>query len=400
MSVRNIVILNKEQAIKEIALVGADKTGVLLMAPKAVHRVLKISGLSSKQANIIKQEMLSRGGEAAVSRGVVIGSEEKRAILVMGTNKQFGALVAKLKIQPFRLPDIAKQITEVLRNLEGRKSFEMECRGKRLTIGKRTLVMGILNVTPDSFSDGGSYVDPGRAVEHALRLQEEGADILDLGAESTRPGYQAVEAEDEVKRLLPVLSRLVRELDIPISVDTYKASVAERVLEEGAHMINDQWGMQKDLEMAGVAAGYGAPVVIMHNQNGTKYEDDLMGSIVGFFKKSIFLAQEAGIERDKLIIDPGIGFGKTIKQNLEVLRRLKELDCLGLPVLLGTSRKSTIGKVLDLPVEQRVEGTGATVAIGIANGTDIVRVHDVKEMVRVARMSDAVIRNWEGTPNG
>ncbi|MFZ5633959.1 MAG: dihydropteroate synthase [Bacillota bacterium] len=377
--------------MREIAAVGADQAGVRWLAPKAVHRVLKITGLSPKQANIIKQEMLGKGGDAAVDRGVIDCSAEKTDVLVMGTLKQIEAMAAKLKMQPFGLPALADRIREALSALEGRKPFHLDCRGKILPIGYRTLVMGILNVTPDSFSDGGVFYDPGRAVEHALEMQEEGADIIDLGGESTRPGHQGIDAEEEMKRIMPVLSRLVRELKIPVSVDTTKAVVARRVLEEGAQIINDQWALRSDPEMAGVAARYGAPLIIMHNQRGTEYRD-LMGDMVEYFRESLARAREAGIDRDKIVIDPGIGFGKTLEQNLEVMRRLKELECIGLPVLLGTSRKSMIGKTLDLPVDQRMEGTAATVALGIAYGVDIVRVHDVKEMVRVARMTDAMVR--------
>lgn len=391
MAVRNIIVMNREQAAVEIAGVGADEGGVRWMAPKAVHRVLKISGVSPKQANIIKQEMLGKGGEAAVCRGVVDSSAAVSDVLVMGTLKQFDALINKLKMQPFGLAALAGEMREVLRALEGRKPFNLDCRGKILPLGRRTLVMGILNATPDSFSDGGSFLDPGRAVEHALHMEEEGADIIDLGGESTRPGYQVVAPEEEIKRIVPVLSRLVRELRVPVSIDTTKAAVAARALEEGAHMINDQWSLRSDPELAGVVARYGAPLIMMHNQRGTEYHD-LMGDMISFFRESIAMAEEAGIPRNNIIIDPGIGFGKTLEQNLETMRRLRELDCLGLPVLLGTSRKSMIGKTLDLPADQRVEGTAATVALGIALGVDIVRVHDVREMVRVVRMTDAMVR--------
>jgi len=391
VSVRNVVILNKEQAAREIAGVGADSGGARWMAPKAVHRVLRISGLTPRQANIIKQEMLGKGGDAAVARGVVDCSAEKSDLLVMGTVKQIESMAAKLKLQPFGLKAIAEEVREVLAALEGRKPFQLDCRGKMLPIGLRTLVMGILNVTPDSFSDGGRFYDPGLAVDHALRMQEEGAEIIDLGGESTRPGHRSIEPEEEIARVMPVLSRLVRELRVPVSVDTTKAAVALQALEAGAQMINDQWALRADPEIAGVVARYGAPLILMHNQNGTEYSD-LMGDMVEYFRESLAKAREAGIARDKILIDPGIGFGKTLDQNLEAMRRLKELDCLGLPVLLGTSRKSMIGKTLDLPADQRVEGTAATVALGIAQGVDIVRVHDVREMVRVARMTDAMVR--------
>ncbi len=401
MDVRNVIVLNREQALGEIAGVGADPGGGRRMAPKAVHRVLKITGLTSRQANIIKQEMLGKGGDAAVARGVLDCAAEKSDVLIMGTVKQIQAVTAKLKMQPFGLPALADRIREVLAALEGRRPFELECRGKILSIGRRTLIMGILNVTPDSFSDGGIFSDPGRAVDRAMQMREEGADIIDLGGESTRPGYRPVSAGEELDRILPVLKRLVREVDIPVSVDTTKAMVAARALEEGAHIINDQLALRGDPEMAGVVARYGAPLIIMHNQKGAEYRD-LMGDMVIYFRESVDLARRAGIDRDKIVIDPGIGFGKTLQQNLEVMRRLGELSCLGLPVLLGASRKSMIGKTLDLPVDQRVEGTAATVALGIAWGVDMVRVHDVREMARVARMTDAVLRTPapEGGGNG
>ncbi|MQL53289.1 dihydropteroate synthase [Desulfofundulus thermobenzoicus] len=391
VQVRNVEIKNRAQALAEIAAVGADRAGCRLMAPKAVHRVLKVSGLTPIQANILKQEMLARGGEAAVARGVVEHRVNRTDVLLMGTLKQFEGLLAKLKMQPFGLPALAEEIRRVLQNLEGRRVFRLDCRGRELVLGERTLVMGILNVTPDSFSDGGRFNDPSRALEHARQMVEDGADIIDLGGESTRPGYTPIPVEEELRRVTPVLEKLAGEIPVPISVDTTKAEVARRAMEAGAHIINDQWALRADPEMAAVAARYDAPLILMHNQQGTEYRD-LMGDMIRFFRESIAMAEEAGVCRDKIIIDPGIGFGKTLEQNLEVMFRLRELDCLGLPVLLGTSRKSLIAKTLNLPVDQRVEGTAATVAIGIAAGVDIVRVHDVKEMVRVARMTDAMVR--------
>ncbi|WP_281170176.1 dihydropteroate synthase [Carboxydothermus ferrireducens] len=251
--------------------------------------------------------------------------------------------------------------------------------------------MGILNVTPDSFSDGGQYNDIEAAVKRARQMVAEGADIIDVGGESTRPGAEYVPPEEELRRVLPVVEALVREMNVPISVDTYKAEVAEKALEAGAHIINDVWGLQKDPRMAEVAARYGAPVVVMHNKTEAEY-DDLMAEVIAFLKESIKIGVKAGIPREKIIIDPGIGFGKTLEHNLLLMKRLNELNSLGQPILLGTSRKSMIGKTLDLPVNERVEGTAATVTLGIAKGVDIVRVHDVKEMVRVAKMTDAMVR--------
>ena len=388
--VRSINIASREQALQEIALVGADAAGALLMAPKAVHRVVKVYGLMPKQANILKQEMLSKGGEVAVARGVVDSSVEKTDVLLMGTLRQYRDLIKKLRSQPFGLARLVEQIQEVLDNLEDRRHRVISFRKQELAIGGRTLIMGILNVTPDSFSDGGLWFDPGLAVEQAHKLVADGADIIDLGGESTRPGHIPVGPGEELRRVMPVLEVLVRELNVPVSVDTFKASVARQALEAGASIINDQWALRADPDMAGVIARYGVPVVLMHNQQGTQYHD-LMGDIVHYLEESISLARSAGVPEHNLIVDPGIGFGKTLKQNLEVMGRMSEIKSLGKPILLGTSRKSMIGKTLDLPIDQRVEGTAATVALGIANGADIVRVHDVKEMARVARMTDAML---------
>ncbi|QIA26206.1 dihydropteroate synthase [Thermaerobacter sp. PB12/4term] len=269
---------------------------------------------------------------------------------------------------------------------------------RRFVWGSRTYVMGILNVTPDSFSDGGRYLDPGAAEEHALAMAEAGADVIDIGAESTRPGAVPVPADEERRRLLPVIRRLAPRLDVPISVDTYKAEVARAALEEGAAMINDVGGLHRDPAMVQVAAAYRVPVVAMHARpHGDTAYADFWGEVLGFLQAAIDRAASAGLPREMVIVDPGFGFGKTPEQNLDLVRQLPRLRVLGAPVLLGTSRKSTIGRVLDLPVDQRLEGTAATVALAVARGVDLVRVHDVVPMVRLVRMADAVVRHprWE-----
>lgn len=268
--------------------------------------------------------------------------------------------------------------------------------GEPLEWGRRTYVMGILNVTPDSFSGDGRGTDLPAIVDHALHMVRDGADMIDLGAESTRPGSSRISQEEELRRLLPALEALREQLTVPISVDTYKSEVARRALDEGADFLNDVWGLKADPKMAEVAAEYNAPIVIMHNQTTTQYSN-LLPDILDSLTHSISVAKKSGVSGSQIIIDPGIGFGKTADHNLEVLRRLEEFRDLGHPVLVGTSRKSTIGRVLDLPVSDRVEGTAATVALSVAGGADIVRVHDVREMVRVSRMSDAVIRRWRPT---
>lgn len=259
-----------------------------------------------------------------------------------------------------------------------------------LSYDRRTLVMGILNVTPDSFSDGGKYNTVDRAVEHAKQLVRDGADIIDIGGESTRPGAEYVPPEEELSRLLPVIEVLHRELDCPISVDTYKAEVARQCIQAGAHIINDVWGTLKDPDMAKVAAELDVPVILMHNRQQADY-DSLMDDVIRDLMAMVQNAKQAGVKDENIILDPGIGFAKTLEQNLTVMRHLDRITALGYPVLLGTSRKSMIGKTLNLPTEERMEGTAATVAFGIAQGCRIVRVHDVKEMTRVCRMMDAML---------
>lgn len=287
--------------------------------------------------------------------------------------------------------------------------------------GARTYVMGILNITPDSFSGDGLLPLPlpdfeengGRqggagALEQARRHLASGADILDVGGESTRPGSEPVNTEAEMERVIPIVEALSAEFpDAPISIDTYKAAVAEEALKAGASIVNDVWGLRADPALAGVAAKHKVPVIMMHNRSnpatvevreqlgsayiGVEY-DDLLEDVKRELMDSVRLAEQAGIESDRIILDPGIGFGKTVDQNLELIRRLDEIRALGYPVLLGPSRKSFIGYTLDLPPGQRVEGTAAAVSVGITRGADIIRVHEVEQMARVAKMTDAIVR--------
>ena len=253
--------------------------------------------------------------------------------------------------------------------------------------------MGVINVSPDSFSgDGLGEVDA--AVAQARRFVEEGADLLDVGGQSTRPGFEELTTEEEVRRVVPVIERLVAELPAPVSVDTYKPPVARAALEAGAHLLNDIWGFRCDRKLAELAVEFGVPAVVMHNQRGREFRD-VIGDVRAGLETSVTIAEEAGLTRERLIADPGFGFGWTEEQNLEMLRRLSELRDLGLPLLAGTSRKSTIGAVLGgAPAEERLWGTAATVALAVAAGVDIVRVHDVAQMRDVARVADAVVRGW------
>jgi dihydropteroate synthase len=260
--------------------------------------------------------------------------------------------------------------------------------GRPFEWGSRTYVMGIINVTPDSFSGDGVGSDVERAVAQGLRMVRDGADMLDVGGESTRPGHQPIGTDEEIARTEDVIARLVRETDVPISIDTYKLEVAQAGVAAGATILNDIWGLTRSPEIAELAAASHCALVLMHNQDGTEYAGEVMDEIKAFLHTSIDRALHAGVPRERVMIDPGIGFGKTAEQNWVVMRRLQELRELGQPILIGTSRKSFIGKLLDLPVDERMEGTAATVTAAVLRGADVVRVHDVLEMTRVARVAD------------
>ncbi len=269
--------------------------------------------------------------------------------------------------------------------------------GKELVLGERTLVMGILNVTPDSFSDGGKWQGVDKALAHMEEMVRDGADIIDIGAESSRPGFKVMPADEEIERLMPYLEAVVRECPVPVSVDTFKAETASTAWQAGADILNDIWGLQYTSEpgaMARVAAEAGCPVVVMHNRDSKTYNKDIIEEMQDFFRQSIAVAVAAGINQSQLILDPGIGFGKTVEGNLEVLRRQEELltiDGEAYPLLLGTSRKSFMDKTLGLAVGERMEATGATCVLGITKGAGIVRVHDVKPIARMCRMTDTIL---------
>jgi len=259
-------------------------------------------------------------------------------------------------------------------------------------IGKRTYIMGILNVTPDSFSDGGRFNDTQVAINHAKIMVEQGVDIIDIGGESTRPGHSIVSEQEEIKRVIPIIEALKKEISIPISVDTYKGKVAELAVKAGADMINDVWGFKKDSYIARVAASYNVPCCLMHNRGNRNY-NNLIGDILKDLEESITIALNAGVKKENIIIDPGIGFAKTYEDNLKTMNNLEKLNSLGYPVLLGTSRKSMLGFAQGLNTSERLEGTLATTAIGIMKGCEFIRVHDIKENKRVCVLTDAIYRS-------
>ena len=270
---------------------------------------------------------------------------------------------------------------------------KISCGNKEIILGERTLVMGILNVTPDSFSDGGKYNNLDSAMKQAEKLILDGADIIDVGGESTRPGHIQISSEEEVSRVVPIIEKISKNLNTIISIDTYKYDVAEAAIKAGANIINDIWGLQYDNgEMAELVKKSNLPIIVMHNQNDEIYSKDIMLSLREFFEKTYKIADKYGIDRDKIILDPGLGFGKNAEQNIEVLSRLNELKDMG-SILLGASKKRFIGKLLnDLPFDERVEGTVATTVIGIQKGVDIVRVHNVLENKRASLVADGIYR--------
>ncbi|WJQ81822.1 dihydropteroate synthase [Brevibacillus brevis] len=346
--------------------------------------------MSVATAQSLREIMHSFDAEAVISDQP--GTADKKYVLLLASHKKMDLALDYMKTQTEELRALAAEVREVLAmpaKLRARR--ELNCGQYVLPLGERTLVMGILNVTPDSFSDGGRYVDVEAALAQARAMVEAGADLIDIGGESTRPGSEAVDEATELDRVLPVIRMLSQELSVPLSIDTYKAAVAERAILEGAHIINDVWGAKRDPRMADVAARLDVPIILMHNREDTDYHD-FFPNYIKDLRDSVQIALQAGVKQERIILDPGIGFVRTVEQNLETMRRLDDLVGLGYPVLLATSRKRMIGHVLDLPVDERVEGTAATVALGAAKGCHMVRVHDVKEMKRVTKMMDAMLK--------
>ena len=374
---------------------------------------ITLQGLAAEQTAILltcmRSAQIGAGFQPApISFSHREGADDPaRKIVLTGTPDQLRRLSPLLTSEP-RIPSSLAQAIDSLLDNYLRSDYKIDCREKVLDLGSRTHIMGILNVTPDSFSDGGLYADPARALDHAREMVSQGADIIDIGGESTRPGADPLAEEEELLRIIPVIERLSSELVLPISVDTYKSSVAKKALEAGASIVNDISGLRFSPDMARVIADYGAAVVIMHIK-GTPRDmqvnpvyHDVIGEIMGHLEESAGIARKAGIDRNRIMIDPGIGFGKTLEHNLAILERLDEFRALGFPIVLGTSRKRFIGTVLDIAEpKDRIEGSAATAALGIQRGAHIVRVHDVGYMTKVARMTDAIVRanTKEQAPN-
>ncbi len=392
--------------IHEMRMVNADETGIRHMLPKTRFYVVKLERVRRPVAHILKETFLSNGGEAVIDQKVIIAAVDSTDVLLSGSRKHLQRAIQALLEQGLGCKELAGEIEAAIRHFDSVANVvdpgavaDPRIAGLFGKIGARTLIMGVLNVTPDSFSDGGKFANREAAARRAMEMVEEGADIIDIGGESTRPGSQAVSAPDEIARVVPVIGDIAGKVGIPISIDTYKSSVASAALDAGALIVNDISGAAFDPEMPALIARRRCPAILSHIQ-GTPRDmqlnptyTDLLGEICAYLRERIEAVADAGADKRMLIVDPGMGFGKTVEHNLELLRRLREIKSIGRPVLIGPSRKATIGKVLGgLPPEDRLEGTLAAVAISIANGADIVRVHDVKAAARAARMADAIVR--------
>jgi dihydropteroate synthase len=392
--IRCLHITNTREAIHEMGKVGVDPTGMKLMKGKTLHYNLKVEGIDPRTANLLKQEMLSVGGDAALDRRGLDCSSSSAGALLMGTEKQFEKLFSKLEQYPDLQP-FGQSLKEILRNLS-RAHYTIRCRKRTFTLGKQTLLMGVLNVTPDSFSDGGIFFDKEKAIAHGLKMVEEGADFIDIGGESTRPGSKPLGLDEELRRVIPVIESLAKDVDVPISIDTYKSAVAKKAIDAGAQIINDISGLHLDPSLSQVAAKEDVPLVLMHIRGNPEtmqkkiHYESLFSEIIQYLKDSIQRAESAGVDPEQIIIDPGIGFGKTVEDNLLILKNLQEFKILGKPLLLGTSRKSFIGKILNADVTERLEGTLSTIVVGVLNGAHIIRCHDVIQAKRAIAIADAV----------
>ena len=390
---RILQIKNITDAQAELQKIGVSTQGIVVMASKALDLVIKLTNVKVGAANILKQEMLSIGADAAVARGVVEGSVPQSDVILLGNADKIKKLIAKLEHQTiFGLPQIKEDLKKFLFQTVGEHPKKINFRGFEITFDE-TKIMGILNVTPDSFSDGGDFLTKEKAVNHALKMIADGADIIDIGGESSRPGAKKISQAEELNRIIPVISALREKTEIPISVDTYKAKVAEKAISAGASMINDISALRFDNNIIAVLQKHkDVPVVLMHmqgtpeNMQTNPFYEDTVEEILEFFRERIDFCVSNGIAAERIIIDPGIGFGKRQEDNLIILKKISEFRSLGVPVLLGASRKSFIDRIYESSPAERLEGSLAVTALAHENQVEIVRVHDVKEHRNLMRV--------------
>jgi dihydropteroate synthase len=385
---RILTINNLQTAKLELQKIGVSRRGIEAMCGKMQNLNIKLCDIEIGAANILKQEMLKLGGDAAVAAGVVEGVLQSTDVILMGNRAQLQKLDLS-NYHKFHLPDLEVKIKELLKLYSSHQPTLLNCRGKELKLDT-TKIMGILNVTPDSFSDGDRYTDKDKAVEHALQMVREGAEIIDIGGESTRPGAQPVSSAQELERIIPVLKAIRNKSDAIISIDTNKAEVAKQAILAGADIVNDISALRFDDKMIDVLNQFpNVPIILMHmqgtprNMQKNPHYNDVIQEILTFLQNRIKFCQQNGINKDRIFIDPGIGFGKHYNDNVEILQKIGEFRSLGVPVLLGASRKSFLKKIYEEKAEKRLSGTLATTAWASWNKIEIVRVHDVKENFRL-----------------
>ena len=382
-----IIKLNEHNLVHEIAALGVHPASVGIFASKSRIIPLKITAVRTPAANILKQEMLAAGGDCAVPANCILNNTERMDVVLLGTVKHYRILERKLaQMNFFGLAALQKELQTFL---AGQQPVTVLADGRKITYEKMR-IMGILNVTPDSFSDGGKYQSVDLALKQAERMIEEGAAILDIGGESTRPGHKKITDQEEIERVVPVIEAVKKNFDIAVSLDTYKYEVSKAGIAAGADMINDIWGLKWDERLAPLLAKEDVACCLMHNRDNQEYTN-FIEDFCSDMEETLAIAKKAGIRDERIVLDPGVGFGKTFEQNLSIMKHMDVFSKWGLPVLLGTSRKSVIGLALNLPVDQREEGTAATTVLGRMKGASIFRVHDVKTNYRELKMIEAIL---------
>lgn len=399
--IRALNIKTIKEGLKEFKKIGASNDGSHIMVSKIFPLSLKVRSISPVAAGILKQEMLARGGDVVTSRDSLTETKGKTDIIIQCSVSSIKSVIAKIKQQPFGLDDLSNDLKTYLKRLnENKKVKELAIGKQKFNLDKDVLLMGILNITPDSFYDGGYYFEKEKAYKRVETIVSEGAHIIDVGGMSTRPGSLPVDVDEEIKRIIPVIEYISKNHDILISADTYRAEVARRAIASGAHIINDISGLSMDAGMAEVVGKNNVSLVIMHikgtpeNMQKNPEYVDVLDEIYDYIEDKANTAISSGVKHDKIIVDPGIGFGKTTEHNLEILNKVREFKMLGYPVLIGVSRKSFIGNLLNLPVEERLEGSLAAAVYLVIGGVNILRVHDVKETVRAVKIAKSIVNGF------
>jgi len=399
--IRALDIKSRAEGMSEFEKIGSTVVGQKIMVEKLFPLAVKVKGLKVLAINILKQEMLARGGDVVTSRDTLLKTRGTTDVIIEGEKKSFESLILKLRMQPFGLAGLADELEVFL------KDYKNNCSKKNFSIGKKkfdlishTLVMGIINVTPDSFYDGGKYNHKDQAVKRISEMIADGADIIDIGGLSSRPGSKPISLEEELERTIPVVESVRNNFDTLISIDTYRSEIALEAISAGAHMVNDISAFTMDKNMAGMIADKGVSVTLMHMQGkpesmqkNPQYEN-VVDEIYEYLDGKASAAVDVGVSPDKIVLDPGLGFGKTLDHNLSILNKISEFSSMGYPIMIGASRKSFIGAVLDLPVEDRLEGSLAAAVWSVINGANILRVHDVAETVRSVKIARAIMSGF------